>query len=592
MERIWQIAPFDQHAVSNICNALNVPALLAQVLVARGCQSREEGLPFLNKKLTDLIDPETLSGNSDAADRIVSSIKAGRQITIYGDYDVDGVTATSLLWRCFKMLGANVDYYIPCRTEEGYGLNQEAISKLHAADPNRLIVTVDCGITSCAEADHARSLGVELIITDHHTFGETLPQAAALVHPRIGNQYPFGDLCGVGVAFKLAWAVCARFGDGKRASPTMRDFLLEAIGLTAIGTVADVVPLHGENRVLVHYGLGSLLERSTPGLRHLLQVSKLGDSKRLQAEDLAFSVGPRINAAGRMGQARLAVELLTTTNEQRAIQLAAYLDELNRQRQTVERKIFKQAREMVDAHPQWQDHPTLVLAHPEWHAGVIGIVASRVAERFQRPTVLLAFGGPNGLAQGSGRSYGDFDLHGCLTGCREWLASFGGHRVAAGMKIKPDSIDGFRDAFAAYAQTQIQPETLRNPLKIDAEVRLRDVHPKSVRALEDLGPFGAGNPRPIFITGPCYLAEPPRKMGEGERHLAISVRQEQSVMRAIAFGKGEWADELAGHEGPIDLCFQPKLNEYRGFVRAELQLLDWRPSAAHVPIATTAGGPR
>src|SRR5262249_31309636 len=338
------------------------------------------------------------------------ALRNDRRITIYGDYDVDGVTATSLLWHCLKIAGGTVDYYVPHRLDEGYGLNCEALAKLHERDPATLVVSVDCGICSVREAEFARQIGLELLITDHHEQGPELPQADGLVHPRLpGTDYPFGDLCGVGVAFKLAWAICVRLGDGKKASPRMRAFLLAAVGLAAVGTVADVVPLLDENRILVRFGLQSLCEGRSVGLKGLFPAPGLADGEPLVAEDIAFTIAPRINAAGRLGQARLAVELLTTENAERAAMLAAYLEEQNKARQTVERRMFKQAKELIADRPEWADQPALVLEHHDWHAGVIGIVASRVAEHYQKPAVLIALTAPDQPGQGSARTYGRLD---------------------------------------------------------------------------------------------------------------------------------------------------------------------------------------
>jgi single-stranded-DNA-specific exonuclease len=577
MERRWRIAPHDQGQVRELSRSLRISPLVAQVLAARGCATSSDAATFLAKKLVHLHDPELLPGVSAAADRVVAAVQQGRRITIYGDYDVDGVTATALLWHCLQLAGAKVDYYIPSRLDEGYGLNCDALRALHTEDPSRLLISVDCGIASLAEALLARELGLELIVTDHHQFGDELPCAPVLVHPRLPGSYPFGELCGVGVAFKLAWAVCARLGDGKKASPRMREFLLSAIGLAAIGTIADVVPLVGENRVLVHYGLGSLRERASPGLMALLQAANLTDQPLLQAEDIAFALGPRINAAGRLGQARLAVELLTTESPERATALAQYLDELNKNRQTVERKMLKQAKELVAAHPDWAEQPALVLAHPEWHAGVIGIVATRVAEHFQRPAILIALDDRQAKAQGSGRSFGGFNLYGGLCACRDLLLGFGGHHAAAGLKIDPQRLDEFRDAFVRAASQEALPNG-GGDLAIDAEVRLPDVTRSAVLELEQLGPFGAANRRPIFAATHVELAGSPRRMGEGERHLSLMVRQYGSTLRGIAFGKADWADDIAAATGPVSICFQPVINRFRGEERVEFHLLDWRPT--------------
>lgn len=579
MHRIWRVAPHEESLVRELSGRLRISPLLAQVIAARGCTTPEAATTYLAKKLNDLHDPETLPGVSVAADRIVAAVQAGRRITVYGDYDVDGVTATSLLWHCLQLTGASVDYYIPSRLEEGYGLNCEAIRQLHLEDPTRLVVTVDCGITSTAEAALARELGLELIITDHHQFAATLPVDTVLVHPRLPGEYPFGELCGVGVAFKLAWAICARLGDGKKASPRMREFLLSAIGLAAIGTIADVVPLVDENRILVHFGLASLLERANPGLKALLKVCGLSDRAALQSEDVGFGIAPRINAAGRLGQARLAVELLTTTDPERAAALATYLDELNKNRQTVERRMLKQAKELVAERPEWQEQRALVLAHEEWHPGVIGIVASRVAEHFQRPTIMISIHGVNGLAQGSGRSFAGFDLHRGLTACSHLLVGYGGHHAAAGLKIQPAGIDDFRVAFSQFVADNHLVKPGESELIVDAEARLGDLNVRSITELERLGPFGSHNPRPVFVATNVQFAGPPKKMGEGERHLSIQVRQFGETMRGVAFGKGDWADEMIKVEGPISICFQPTINRFQGRERVEFQLLDWHPAA-------------
>lgn len=578
MTRRWSISPSDEPVIRQLVRGLGVSAITAQILARRSGGSVEAARDYLAKKLTQLHDPELLPGVSAAADRIVAAIKSHRRITVYGDYDVDGVTAVSVLWHCLRLAGAQVDYYIPSRMEEGYGLNCEAIRQLHAEDPQRLVVSVDCGITSCLEAAMARELGLELIVTDHHQPDGELPSADVVVHPRLPGEYPFGDLCGVGVAFKLAWAVCARLGDGKKASPQMREYLIQALGLTAIGTVADCVPLVNENRVIVHFGLQSLRERATPGMKELLKIANLGEREALQAEDVAYALGPRINAAGRLGQARLAVELLTTDQPDRAVALAKYLDELNRNRQTVERKMLKQAKELVAECAEWSAHQALVLAHEDWHPGVIGIVAGRVAEHFQRPAILFALSAGKELAQGSGRTFGGYNLHAGVTRCRDHLASFGGHHAAVGMKIDPGRIDAFRDEFVRVVSSHGEDRPVEHELCIDAEVRLADITARSVLELEQLGPFGIGNQRPVLAASRVELAGPPRKIGEGERHLAVTFKQYGSLIRGVAFGKGDWADELANAGSSVSICFQPVINRFNGQERAEIHLLDWQPT--------------
>ncbi|MFN9721385.1 MAG: single-stranded-DNA-specific exonuclease RecJ [Planctomycetota bacterium] len=580
MARRWSFHPHDEAGIRRLCSSLRVSPLLAQVLIARGCSDASVAQEFLNPRLTDLHDPSQLPGIDQAADLIVEAMKGGRRITIYGDYDVDGVTGTSILWHCLQLSGATVDYYIPCRLEEGYGLNKSALQQLHEEDPNRVVVSVDCGIASVEEALLAKSLGLDLIITDHHHIGSTLPQALALVHPRLpGSEYPFGELCGAGVAFKLAWAICQRLGEGRKASPRMREFLKQAVGLAAVGTVADVVPLRGENRIIVRYGLTSLREQSSIGMKALMKIAGLFEKPELRGDDIGFSLGPRINAAGRLGQARLAVELLTTEDPERALRLAEYLDQLNDNRKTVERRIFRQAREMVTENPQWEAHKTLVLAHHDWHPGVIGIVASRMTEAFEKPTILIALR-DDGTGSGSGRSYAGFDLYEGLASCRSHVISFGGHRAAAGLKLKTASVDEVRTALAAWADQHFHPTEEDSELRIDAEVLLSEVDMRSVRELERLGPFGQENPQPRFVANRVELAEPPRTMGEGSQHLSIKVRQHRTTLKAVAFGRGEWAQELASHAGPISISFAPSINSYNGFDSVQLQLIDWRPAVS------------
>lgn len=593
MSQRWRFAVHDRGIVADLSRRLNCSPLLAQVLAARGATTEDRAKKFLNVRLDDLHDPSLLPGVSEAAERIVAALRAGRRITIYGDYDVDGVTATSILWYTLRRAGAKVDYYIPNRLEEGYGLNVDAIRKLHAEDPQRVVITVDCGICSVVEAALAKELGLELIITDHHTIatdestgGPILPAAAGLVHPRLpGGDYSFPYLCGAGVAFKLAWGIGQKLGDGKNVPPPMRDDLVSALGLAAIGTVADVVPLLDENRIIVRKGLQALTKCAPLGLARLMKVASIDPQRGLTAEDIGFALAPRINATGRLGQARLAVELLTTDDPQRAEQLAAYIDQLNKSRQTVERRMFKQAREIISENG-WDDQPALVLAHTEWHGGVMGIVASRVAETYQKPTVLLSLDETHKVGYGSGRSFAGFDLYGGLAHCSELLIGFGGHRAAAGLRLSIDSLATFRERFCDHvaATHELRPSDVE--LAVDAEVQLADLTAKAVKELEQLGPFGCENARPVFAATGVELDGPPKTMGNGDRHLALKVRQAGKVLRAVAFGKADWAAELAESPGPLSVCFKAAINAFRGYENVELQLVDWQPQSVPAPRST------
>ncbi len=390
MPKRWHIRPHDSASIARLEREASVSSVVAQLLICRGICDPRVVREFLDPKLTGLRDPDLLPGVPAAADRLLAAAKSGRPIVVYGDYDADGMTATSILLGCLKLLGAEVSFYVPNRIDEGYGLNDEALRTL-AQRGAATVVTVDCGITSLGEAATAKELGLELIITDHHEMKSELPDAAAIVHPRLpGHQYPFAGLSGAGVAFKLAWALCQRACQAKKVTEGMRSFLLQAIGLAAIGTVADIVPLVDENRIIVHHGLRSLREWPTLGVAALMKLTKLDQKPCLECEDIGFTIGPRLNAAGRLGQAQLGVELLTTERTDRAAALAEYLHELNGSRDSLERSIYLSANKQIQENFDPENDSALVLAGRGWHAGVIGIVAGRLAEKFHRPVVLIA----------------------------------------------------------------------------------------------------------------------------------------------------------------------------------------------------------
>jgi single-stranded-DNA-specific exonuclease len=557
--------------------AAGIPAVVAQLLVSRGVTEPAAAREFLDPKLADLRDPQLLPFCTEAAGRIHQAVRAGKRICIHGDYDVDGMTGTALLYLALKLLGADVGYYIPHRLDEGYGLSAETI-RAKAAEKVDLIITVDCGIGSIEEAALAGQLGVELIITDHHEPGAQLPRASAIVHPRLPvGGYPFGGLSGSGVAFKLAWAICQQSSGAKKVGDAMKDFLLQAVGLAALGTVADAVPLVDENRVLVRHGLVSLSRHPTLGMSTLMQVAEIDKKKSLDCDDLAFTLAPRLNAAGRLGQPQLAVELLVTDRADRAVELAQYINQLNATRQTLERSIqlaaAKQAKEQFDL----DSEPALVLAERGWHPGVIGIVAGRLADRFHRPVVLIAWdqmGIKPGI--GSARSVPGFNLHAALAACDEFLISHGGHAAAAGLKIEEGKLPGFRAAFCEAAAAELGSTPSEGELAIDAEAPLSAFTLQAVEQIERLAPFGQSNARPLLCTTDVTLAEPPRTIGAGGHHLSLKLTQYGVTFRAVAFGGGDWIDELAVLDGPIDIAFRPVINTFRGRQNVELHLVDWR----------------
>jgi single-stranded-DNA-specific exonuclease len=587
MSKRWRIHPHDPARIAALQHAAGIPAVVAELLVCRGVSDPAAARDFLDPKLSALREPERLPGCSAAAERICQAISARRRIVVYGDYDVDGMTGTAILWLCLKLLGAETSYYVPHRIDEGYGLNREAIQTL-AAEKTEMLVTVDCGIGSVDEAALARELGVELIITDHHEPPARLPAAAAIVHPRLpGGDYPFGGLSGSGVAMKLAWALCQQASGAKRVGPRMKDFLVQAVGLAALGTVADVVPLVDENRVLVRHGLEGLANSPTLGLATLMALAKISPRKRhdgklrLDAEDLGFQIAPRLNAAGRLGQPQLAVELLVTDRPERAQELAQYIDGLNATRQTLERSIqlaaAKQANDQFDP----AEDAALVLADRGWHPGVIGIVAGRLAERFHRPVVMISWdkaGMRPGI--GSARSVPGFNLHAALAQCGEFLIAHGGHAAAAGLKIEEHQLAGFRGAFCDVAATRIALDQRVAELFIDVEAPLSAFTLQTVEQLERLAPFGQGNSRPLLCTTGVTLAGPPKPLGASGHHLSMMLSQHGVTLRAVAFGGSDWADELAAVDGPLDVAFRPVINNFRGRQSVELHLVDGRPTAA------------
>lgn len=595
MPKCWRIQPHDAAVVSRMERAVGVSPVLARLLVARGV-GEADARSFLAGTMSDLRDPELLPGVAEAADRIVAAVKAGRRICIYGDYDADGMTATAILAGCLQAIHADYFWYVPDRFDEGYGLNAGALEKVREKGAS-LVVTVDCGIASVAEAVVARELGLELIVTDHHAFEDELPEADVLVHPRLpGHGYPFGELCGAGVAFKLAWAIATRVSGAKQVTPRLRAMLLRGIGLAAVGTVADVVPLLDENRIYVRHGLEALRSRGGPGVTRLLELAKLHDKSRLDSEDASFRVAPRLNATGRMGMAAVGIELLLTDDPARGHQLAEYAHELNAQRTTIERSILlaasKQATERFDP----EADPALVLAGRGWHAGVIGIVAGKLAEKYHRPVVMIAqdeHQGREGI--GSIRSVPGFDVHEPLLACRDLLRSCGGHAAAAGLRVDDDRIDAFREQFCREVATRMSDTLRKATLEIDGETTLAALTLRAVEEIERLAPFGNGNPRPVLCSSRVTLAEPARTMGEGGRHLQLSLVQHGARIRGVAFGAGDWLPHLPPPGEPFHIAFHPVVNEYRGRRSAEVQLVDWRPDGVDVaeelpPLATTASG--
>ena len=585
MPKRWRIQPHDAAVVAALEHSVGVSSIVARLLAARGLRDAAAAKSFLAGTLADLRDPELLPGVPAAAERIVNAVRAGRKIAIYGDYDADGMCATAILIGCLEALDADAKWYVPDRFEEGYGLNAKALETL-AGQGVQLVVTVDCGIASVAEALVARRLGLELIITDHHSFADSLPEADVLVHPRLpGAGYPFGELCGAGVAFKLAWAIATRASGAKQVTPRLREMLLRGIGYAALGTVADVVPLIDENRIFVKHGLECLRKRGGPGIEHLMQLAKLHEKSHLESEDVAFRLAPRLNAAGRLGQAALGIELLTTPDAARAVQLAEVVHGYNEQRDTIERSIMLAATKQAQHEYDPVGDAALVLQGRGWHPGVVGIVAGRLAERFHRPVVVIAQDEHQGRpAIGSLRSVPGFDVHEALVACREHLLSCGGHAAAAGLRIEDKKIEAFRAAFVAAVVERLPAALRQAQVAIDGETTLAALTLESVQQIERLAPFGQANRRPILCASGVRLTEPARTMGGGDRHLLVNLIQHGTKIRGVAFGAAEWLPHLPAPGQPFHVAFRPKINEFRGRRTAEIELVDWRPDGIDVGV--------
>ncbi|MCW8133046.1 MAG: single-stranded-DNA-specific exonuclease RecJ [Planctomycetota bacterium] len=577
----WLIdEPADAQAAKLLAQKLELSAPFARVLVRRGYADADAANIFLNAKLDGLHDPMLLPDMGPAVARIAKAVKEKQRIVLFGDYDVDGVSATALLAGFFRLIGAPVEALVPERDKGGYGLSAEALERIRARRPE-LVITLDNGISAHEPVEALKAAGADCVIVDHHHVGEAgPPRALAVINPkRKDSAYPFDELCGAGLSFKLAWAMAVDFSKSKKVSPEFRAFLLDALSLAALGTLADVVPLNGENRVLACQGMKVLQRTDSPGLKALMAVSQLG-GETLNARDVTFMLAPRINAAGRCGQAADALELLATPDPARARELAEKLDTLNRERQSIEQAIHEQARAQARAALEGQKPPRALLMHsPDWHPGVIGIVASRIVEEFNRPAVLLADDPKLGLARGSGRSIRGFHLAEAFAAGGGHLVSYGGHAAAAGLTAKLEALEAFRQAFEAEAQKRLTSEDLKPSIRIEETLALAEISGAFCRELERLEPCGVGNPKPTFRAEGVKIAGQVRPMGASEQHVSFMARQGEAVLRAVGFGFGTHFNVLceAAARGDLELAFRPGLNTFRGDATVELRLEAFRP---------------
>ena len=579
MKYRWKLRPVTSvEAVTRVRRSLNdLPEALARALVLRGIDTFDRARQFFRPGLSLLHDPFVMRDMDAAADRLEAAMRKGERILVYGDYDVDGTTATALLVSALRDLGGQVEFFIPNRFEHGYGLCEAGIS--HAADIGaQVVLAVDCGVTAVHEAQLAADRGLDLIICDHHTPKEELPRAVAVLDPKRPDcPYPFKELCGCAMAYKLVRAVLGRMGHAPEAADAYLD-------LVAVATASDIVPVQGENRVLLAAGLQMLQGSTRVGL------CKLAESAGLKLDgctgrDIVFGIGPRINAAGRLGDAATAVNLLLERDASRAASIAAELERINGERRTIDQGTLTTALELAERQLTSRTRHSIVLHQADWHLGVMGIVASRLVDRYYRPTVLLATN--NGVAKGSARSIAGVNIFDALHECRDLLVEYGGHDFAAGMTLRVEDVPAFQERLDEAVGRMVTPDVLLPAINVDAEVDLADIDSRFWAILKQFAPYGPENDRPVFRADGIRLSRRSRTVGRNGKHLKFSVRQDEagSSLDAIGFGLGEQSSVLdkSWQEGePFDLLFQLEENTWNGRTSLQLKARDLRLSSDRV----------
>ncbi len=556
---------YDTHPrVDQIMELINVPRVIAQILLNRGVGTFNEARFFLKPTMDDLHNPFLMAGMDQAIERIASAIEKNEHIMIFGDYDVDGTTSTTLLYLTVKLLTDQVSYFIPDRLKEGYGLSIYGIQVAKERGAG-LILAVDCGITANKEVDQARLMGIDVIIIDHHVPGETLPDAVAVLNPkRMDCDYPFKELCGVGLAYKVAQALAEQVGLPDHAVYAHMD-------LVALGTTADIVPLRDENRVLTKYGLAMIQETKKVGLQALISAAGL-KQKEIVTGDVVFGLAPRINAAGRMGDANRVVRMLTTENREEAEQLAEELNMENIQRRQQDSVAFEEARDVAENDAFLSEASGIVLASERWHPGIIGIVASRMVETFSRPVIMIAMNGDTG--RGSARTMGDFHLYNAIKECADLLIQFGGHHHAAGLSIARENVMAFQQRFHEVVTANATPEDFISRLTIDSEIEFDEVTPRLMKLLKMLGPFGPDNNHPVLASRNLTLVGAPNIIGREKTHLKFKVRQNNHVIDAIGFGMADYADQLRAQPNRVHLAYTLEENTWQGKTSTQLRIKD------------------
>ncbi len=545
IKKRWKIRDIDDdYAVKSLADSLNISEILARLLVVRNIKNFSQARFFFRPTLDALYDPFLMNGMEAATYRLIKALTENQLICIYGDYDVDGTCSTALMYLFLKELGANVEFYIPKRLTEGYGVSKNGIDYIKSRGTS-LMITVDCGITAVEETSYAKELNIDMIICDHHQPKEILPDAYAVLDPlKPGCEYPFKYLSGAGVAFKLAQGVAERIG--KRELP------LKYLDLVALAGAADIVPLVDENRLLVKEGLLQINNNPRPGIAALIETSNM-EPGNLTSGQIVFTIAPRINAVGRLGDAQRAVELLITSDKEDALQLAQVLESENYQRRKIDEDTFVNALELVETSLDLESEIPIILHQEKWHPGVIGIVASRLVEKYYRPTIMLTT--IDGVAKGSARSISNFNIYEALKKCEDLLIHFGGHQAAAGLAVEIDKISDFKMKFNQVVKELIDEDDLSPEIVIDSKLRFSEITPKFLRIIDQFSPFGPGNMRPTFLSENVVVSGTPRIVGSN--HLVVSLKQNGSekVFDCIGFNMGNYCDLIGTNGCLLDVVF-------------------------------------
>ena len=564
----------EQEVQQQLEKELNISSAAARMLVVRGIQTADEARAFVRPSLDKLHDPFLMRDMDKAVERLHQAITQNEKILIYGDYDVDGTTAVALMYRFLEAMrregdeakGAKIDYYIPDRYTEGYGVSQRGIDYA-AAQGCGLIITLDCGIKAVEKIAYANSKGIDVIVCDHHTPGDELPQAVAVLNMKRSDcPYPYKDLSGCGVGFKLAQAYTQRYG-------LSFEHLIPLLQLLAMSIASDIVPITGENRILAHYGIKQLNTQPFTGLSAIMQVAGI-EAKKITINELVYKIGPRINACGRMKSGRAAVELLLTDDPAFARQQAEEVNHHNEDRRDCDTETTKEALQQLQDDPTYANRRSTVVYAPHWHKGVVGIVASRLTETYYRPTIVLT-AGEDGIISGSARSVGGFDIYTAIDSCSDLLTNFGGHKFAAGLSMHIDDLPEFKQRFEAYVAAHIQPNQLQPTLDIEAELQLGDITKSFYNVLRHLEPFGPGNPRPLFVSRRLINHRDTRAVGKEHEHLRLDVTDRVNAITGIAFGRADMAEHIQNGNA-VDICYELNENTFNHYTTIQMMVQDIR----------------